>query len=464
MFCYRVPNGMIIDDNFIHFLLVVGTLSITGVFILLSKIKFRSLLNPVAIYCFIWGIALVFHITRGSKDFYPLSFSALTMFIVAMGMYAIGGLLAPKIRLSKVLNQMTDQIQLKSSTLWTFYLIVAWVCLIGSMYFLYTVINYFGLSTYLTQGYLVHNILFTEEKAASFPGGIWNYRFIQYVLQPIIYLSAAMAGMFIISERKRRKIFYLPLLSTLLFDLAFVGRFRVYTVGLIYFFAVLFRKKYNYRRYIQTHLKSRKGIFFLVIILIFLTLLSYTGITIIRTYYKDLNFDIYGLSIPEPIFYILTFQVGGLVYFSECYKDLSSFSYGYELFYPIFGKLLNFLNITDIQYEYILNQDYQIGPSLTHRATATYLFVAYKDFGWLGIFVYPFILGWVGGYIYSKHLKSPNILWKAMLLLYYALILVSSTVVWGLSDFGRAIAFIMMLAVTLLFGYKQTFVEIKNNS
>jgi oligosaccharide repeat unit polymerase len=432
---------------------LVVSFSVLG--ILLSKAKYHSLLSPPAIYCIIWGSALLLATTNafGEGYFHPLPDSVFIMFSTAMVMFVLGGLCVPHNTSLYFRRQRPPDACRSCRGLWFFALCLSVIGFVGSFVFLFSVVKSFGMESYLVYGSLVREALLKGEKAIDFPGGIWNYRFAYYFLQAAVFLSAALGAMFVMISKKQKLFFYIPIASAILFDLAILGRMRIYTVTVIYAFAFLFRTKAYVTPTVKEKKKIRRHAVLFILLLCFLGVLGCLSVSVFRNIDVDTHQRLYGFPVPGALLHPLRYQIGGLYLFSVAHSAYGSWTYGYEVYYHFFGKTMNLVGLSVPHFPFILGDNHYVGEDHTMRAFHTYLFAAYRDFGLLGPFVYPFILGWLGGFLYRKAFAHSNVLWKANLVLFYALILVPSTVIWGLGEFGRASAFFLMLGSTIVIDF-----------
>ncbi len=425
-----------------HLLLLNNFLLISfGAYV--AKTKYQTLLSPVFIYSILWGVALTLVITDFTSNLFRPDTFVLSLIELSMLFYILGNLLVPTHQNFKL--RYTAK---RFKSLLNIYKFIAPLTILLCGLFLASVIDKYGLDIYFGKGYEIHGDMLSEGREENYPFGMMGYRIVQFMVHPLVYLCAAMGGALIVNSNKLRLIYFLPIISAILYDLAVVGRFRTYITLITFVFAFLLKRKYS--RYSGQRLKKPAYNGKSVLLVFFLLgAVLYGGMAMVRTYYVGKIFNIWGYQVPSVVFQPILYQFGGIYAFSHSYESYEGVRYGMEILYPFIGKPLKYIGFEVLPFEYILEDLTQIGRDEYIVAFYTYLFVAYRDFGIIGLIVYPFFLGLISGKVFFKAWVYGDPLWSVNLLFMLAVVIFPSTIVWAFSDFGKVVGLFYIILLTI---------------
>ncbi|ANW94964.1 hypothetical protein AXE80_01055 [Wenyingzhuangia fucanilytica] len=200
-----------------------------------------------------------------------------------------------------------------------------------------------------------------------FNGDIKLFPSISYTLI-FLYLSAFLgSSVLYFREDVGRKIYYLPIISSIIFAVVYIGRNEFVKISLIYFIAILLKNKEIFL------FKSLKKIFAILLIVIGVSSILKKGSHIggeNLIHNTLLNIGSYG-SGSLLVFDIFTQRVN---------RDID-FGYGEYTFYPVFRRLASIgFYRADFKLSYM--DDFE-----SFINTFTYLRPFYSDFGWFGVYV-----------------------------------------------------------------------------
>ncbi len=141
--------------------------------------------------------------------------------------------------------------------------------------------------------------------------------------------------------------------------------------------------------------------FFLILFMYSISTLRVSELFMAYLYYTaKMKFSIDYAFLTEPYMYI----VMNLENYASAANNLQHFSYGYYTF----DFLLALSGLKHWIKEYVLLQDF---PNIITPDFNTYsmFFTYYRDFGLIGVFVFPFLFGGIVSSIYFKMRMNPNL-------------------------------------------------------
>lgn len=439
------------SNLFLNIIGCVLALALTAVTILFGRVVYRHYSNPATVYSVIWGVGLVLVTTRFSDAFFPIDNLSYLIFIMAFLAFSLGVIVAAPLHERYLPVNGAWGTKRGYLALVKIYHPVALFALLGSFGFLIMTLNFFGLEQWLYKGYVVHELLLTGDKSETFPGGVWVFRLVQYAIHPAIYIGACLSGMLILAGNRVKLQCFMPLLAAVLFDAAMVGRFRAYSVLLILMAAYVLRAEFvsGAYEYLKHGVKRLRHLSRPLLAIALLVVVLYFVLAEVRTYDKNI-YSIYGLNVPGLLFEPIKYQFGGLYLFSVAKEAYGELTGGWETFYPLF-RLLSYVGLSSGEHVNILSDPSAIGPESIMNGFHTYLFAPYRDYGFAGILVIPFMLGLLSGYIYQRVMIGKAYYWVPALLAIYGLVIMPSTVTWPFSDLSRSIAVLVPLIIGLFF-------------
>ncbi len=246
--------------------------------------------------------------------------------------------------------------------------------------------------TYMIRGFLP---IFTKmPEIARTKWGVFGYGVFVLSIPTIVYLS--LIYLFLTKQKKTKKLFILIItLFTAITYSTLLQRF--YLLMPIIISLILF--------YYITHKLRPKNVLIILIIFFFI----FYGISSIRLsryainilyYLSNMKYSIDYAIFTEPYMYISM----NLENFANGVDKLNVYAYGFFTF----DFLLFATRLKPLILEYIKIPDF---PHIITPAYNTYtmFFIYYRDFGLVGLFFLPFILGTVVSSFYYRMRRNPNI-------------------------------------------------------
>lgn len=245
---------------------------------------------------------------------------------------------------------------------------------------------------YLVKGYIP---FFTSDpNSTRTKWSLFGFGLIIHIAPTIIYLIVVFYLYIKINLAVKVFLFSLLFLTISSFFLL-LSRFDL-VISIILSIVLLFYGTYKFRA---------KYLFLLVTILVALMY----GVSTIRTsrffieylyYTAQMKYSLKYAFLTEPYMYV----VMNLENFANAVDKLTQFTFGYFSFDFLLALsgLKHWIagNVIIKDFPFILNNDYN---------TYTMFFIYYRDFGVFGLFVIPFLWGFIFSYLYYKVRRFPNI-------------------------------------------------------
>ncbi len=417
------------------FLVALTAVSVVGS----GKYIFQKWINPLTIYVVPWAIMLVLYDIKLLR-YYDLTSQTWFVICAALFSFICGIILLINVYKPSAVERGGGAVTLVKNPNLLKYVII----LFGSI----------GLFDAL-----VHwSVLFSMY--GSLPGilinanEIYRLRIEQKIPGLIPYLVAFgyagvfVAGVYSAYKGKITLISLLPLLSVVLKEIANVGRAGILIALMMYFLAYFFtRNVVKTDKKIQKEKVSRRGQVFGLIVVIAILIAGASVVRSIRGTYesfagatKALSGTRGGLIITPSIYLYFSAHVGVLNQFLKDENVNKGFGENTLLtVYSILSKVDLIERPSDYQ------EGYRI-PFWTN--TGTYLREIIEDFGYAGIFLFPFLLGMAATFFWFRLLNRKDML--SLVLLTYTGIIIGYSYVVMVSRLGLWTISLTILIITAL--------------
>lgn len=370
--------------------------------IILGKFIFGRWYNHVSIYSFIWGTTLSLFEIR-LINYYPLEietwiviFSGWLAFILGSftisAIYGLGGEKLHSNLDNHVVTFYFNGRQIK--VLRNIVLFFSLLALFEAVYYWLNLIKTFGS---ITNVLIFGNLVYSMRTAGVIQGGI-------PYLGALALAGTCFAGIYTALIRRFSLIAIFPILVIVISSVASMGRAAI-LIALILFLSGYFFTKYGSGDKLQKNKKFnlRQSLSFVVILVIVLI-----GMEIVRSHRgtfeslpgaTQLLNKLSGSSFITPSIYLyLTVDYGVLNQYLK--RDEEKVPLGTHTFAPIWRFLSKFGFDTYVP-EYQKSYFTPVGSN-----TATYLREVHADFGLLGIYLYPYILGLLTSFFWYRSRKG----------------------------------------------------------
>ncbi|MCK4306990.1 oligosaccharide repeat unit polymerase [candidate division WOR-3 bacterium] len=431
--------------------------------IAVGKIRFGSyIFNPPGLYSLIWGIGLIGLNFRISSEFYPLSPQANNIFFVAWFFFLLGvtsfGHLACTFQARK--NQLSESIeQIKK-----FYLVSLSTSILFLLVMLFHILSYVSIYQYIMLAPMYRLAYFYADLPGAEIYALFPYSgaFYNLIVYPLLLISAIYGACYANIVNPKWILSYLPIGGAMIWSMITLGRFPVFIVGSIYLFAWMFTE----RKKVWGGKTLRIGLLIGISIL-FVTFLENIRLGEMREITKSYAYSASGMKVPYLIMNPVYSQYGGLVLFSVCLPE-TRFRESY------YGGITfkEFLWIRGIVIRHILgDKDYRfnpdalvdlqegakyIGNNIKTNAFQTYLHAPWHDFRYLGIIMFPFIMGFLCCLPYRFFLRTGSFYMFGLYLYLIVVFILVSTIVWRLSDIFYSLPIFYLVAGYILWKWNRS--------
>lgn len=269
-------------------------------------------------------------------------------------------------------------------------------------------------------------------------------------LSTFSFVSVFIASLYSAIKNKISPIIILPFIAVILKDLAMVGRTGMLMMLMIYA-SVFILFKYGINQNTEDKRKSRKRLIIGFLILTTIVIASASAVKTYRAGFEKFQSStktlrqLEGNLILSPSIYLyLSSHIGVLNMY--LIKDVETAAFGENTFMPLYRILNKFQLIREPRF-------YQKGylvPIWTN--TGTYLREVHADFGYAGIFLFPFFLSLTLSYFWVKTYSSFNLLY--FLSLIYFLLIVFYSFLMNVTRLGNwLISYIILLIIFSFFNH-----------
>lgn len=369
-------------------------------FIVISRLFFEYRFNHLAIYTFVWG-GMIFLYELKFLKYTPLTDEAWFVIILTYLIFFIGAITPIFIRESK---KTTDSESGKNNSLVFFVddgralktaiYILGSISLLSAFHNWYILLNKYGnfLNIFLSA-----NEIYRMTVDDRIPGAI-------PYLGAISLSGIFLAGIYTAYKSKFTLPVFITILGAVLRDLSIFAR-----IGILVSIIIFFLSFFLYRNYIKRFIVIKKTKLiagFLIAIILIVSAAS--AVRIFRGSYesykiasKEISTLRTGLIITPSVYLYLSAHIG--VFSKYLDKDIENPKFGENTFKPFY----NFLEKFDLAERVGAHQKGYLIPMWTN--SSTYLRELHSDFGFLGVFTFPYLLAFLTTVFWRKFYSQGNI-------------------------------------------------------
>jgi oligosaccharide repeat unit polymerase len=406
--------------------------------IFLSKAMFGSCFAPMGFYGMLWGGNLILYHTN-IISYPPLSLKTLIAIGISYLSFSIGCVAIwsanNAVKRGRNLICRKEISYRNTKRIKAFLLWGSIISLVGASMYLYMMVHYFSLGDFISSAAINRN--FVSGRSAEV-GKNWV---LLYVPLGINYAVAALAGVYFTVVSSRRICVYLPLISIVIYSIAEFSRARIIDILFVFVVSYFFSNKFlKPKRISSNKTPSKKVIVSLVVLLI--AIMIFIGGLLGKN-----KGEVEMANIPLPgvivhLFYRLTSPLAVLDW--KIQNHSGAFLWG-DATFNVLKRILYAIGILDT---YNMVAFYERNPltGWTGYVTPSYLIWFYVDFGLIGTFVMPLLLGVVLSILYTWLRRKPSFYSIAMVSLSY-LIILTSFGTWRLWDTYYVIAILSLIVI-----------------
>lgn len=411
-----------------------------------SKVLFGSYFAPLGVYGSVWlGALLLFHL----PVFNYRTLSSLTVGVIwlSFGTFTCGaltiGLAARLGRRQCKVNVVRKPAAVVNRKLLEYAIVILSILgVVGAMGLLVRVASVYGLAG------LFHEASRIRAEVAVFGENIKVGKGTIYALG-LIYVAGSLSGFYLGYFRRRFLFAYLPVVSIIVFEIAFLGRAEVLIFSLLfsicYIAGMRVVRLHGSRAKVRPVMTAREIIALavaVVIVFVAVNALLHKGVSerqFARVHLPASLLNIYA--------YIATPIAALDVALS---RPMDHYLLGQATFYPAARALYRIGLIRNIaNTSYVLDTVRTPVPSNTF----TYLRPLYEDFGLIGIAFLPWLIGVLSSYLFMLYKRRPNLI-KIVTMAYIYVFLVFSiqgNQFWSITfTFAFVVASLIAAAVSYL--------------
>jgi len=238
------------------------------------------------------------------------------------------------------------------------------------------------------------------------------------------YVSVFLSGIYAAYTNKLKIVMLIAFISVVMKDVAGFGREGILLALLVFIFSFLFTTKSLTGRKIFKFKENKKNVLIILLILI----LAITGANIVRgtrgvyERFKGTSNILTKSTIADfvtpSLYFYFSSHIGVFSKYLE--NPTQNNVFGAQTFLPIHSILAKFELLPKPSF-------YQKGYFIPQWSnTGTYLREIYEDFGILGVFIVPYLLGLFITYLWYRYHKNPNLVNLVWLVYFY----IVSTMTW----------------------------------
>lgn len=403
----------------------------TLVSIALGKGLYRSWISPLSIYGAVWGIASMLY-ASSPLPWPPIQDRTvwailLTWMAFALGCITIG--IVPK-RRSLAREFKSSEPLLKKA-------IIAFsiLGLMGSVSALTRVVIHFGLERIIASPWLIRHEL-------TLSGGQLSFVIETQVLFAFTVAACALGGLYM-ALYEYRWFVALPLLAGAIYEMSRLGRWELLLLLLLYFFGfVIGRQSKDNPIRIPAGVLSTfgMGIVFIVLMSFFVAKSGEYLVPMAK------------IPLPPPILAVINRLNVPLHGLDWVLNHESPTELGRNLFYPFAKTFYLFAGLNLPSHTEFSLRVNPLFPQWGERFQGTsYLGFVYWDFGWIGIMVFPWVLGVVSSVLFFRR----SLVSRIALVFIYVMLVQSYAVWYAFYPFFVA-AFFLALGIGILASRSET--------
>lgn len=362
-------------------ILMIVTVLGYGLFgILLSKLLYRSWIAPLGIYSFIWSVIPVLYILSVLPwpDLTTEAFVAILLSWIAFATGCVTVSVGPKARPG------TRPVVVKEALLRKAIILFGFLGMIGSVFALFKMIRHFGLQAMLQSPAVVQKVFFFSGEN---PG-----LFVETVILHAFTMSAGALGGVYWGYFRFRGFLLIPLVAVTIYSFAMIARLHLLIIILLYLSGYLGGLRLAGK---PLRVKARHIFFILggfALIIVFTVFVGKTGLYFLK----------YDVPIPllmAEIIHRLNSPIEGL---NWTLSQESPIAMGRNLLYPV-AEVIYRLSGLNLPSEPFFVRTNPLFPEWGESfRSVSYLGIAYRDFGWLGVLIIPYVLGVIGSLTFRK--------------------------------------------------------------
>lgn len=356
---------------------------ISGLF--LTKKLFNTLRSPVGLFTIVWmGLFTLSNLKL--VNYYDVSTSAGILIISVYYLFFFGALVASKVKVGTNKNidsPIKYEFRRKNLLVGLFFsIILSNTALVLWLIFLAREI---GIGALLSSNMYLNRIVMSDIST------IFSY------LMYIPSISGSLLAGILIAKGEKFKLIYLTTFLPTIANAIFTGQRNLTIISILLFMMPLFLIKVRVKKKYLSKQQNMMILFLIVSLVVFFVVIggkrgSYTDITIESKF-------------SNPIF-IKTYMylTGSFVAFSEQLKMWNQeLMYGVNSFLPVF-KILNALGVTSYDGDTfsLIESGREFIPIPMSFNVYTFLWDVISDWGYLAIFIYPTILGFLSNLFWKK--------------------------------------------------------------
>lgn len=417
----------------------------------LGKYIFRKWFNPLTLYAAIWtGMTFLYELKLLNFDqlatqTYLIILAGFTFFLLGiLTIYTARYASGKSNNVFEFDNVFIPLFQDDGKLVKLIILITSVIGFFSAIQHWYVLINEYGsiISAILQAGKIYRQSIEGETK------GVIPYIFI------FSYVGVFFSGLYTAFKNKITLIALLPLLAVILKQIAFVSRagmlfgFWEFTIS-FFLFRHLLNKDKKYQRQI-----NKTKIVFSVLLVFVLVYGSASLVKVLRNPVEDFKAASRTISkfeggafISPSIYLYVCSHIGVLNQY--LINDDEKSSFGRNTFLPIYNLLAKF-DIVENQGNY--QQGYFI-PMWSN--TGTYLREIHSDFGYLGLFIVPFILGLISTWLWYKMYETQELIYLLLATFIYLIIAFSFLVMITRVSFWLLSFLLLLIILPLIEKYQK---------
>ncbi|MEW6196970.1 MAG: O-antigen polymerase [Bacteroidota bacterium] len=348
--------------------------------------KGTDIFSPARLFIFVWSLAIGLADLKLSRFQLSWSLFSWIMILIAIAAMLTGMFIVYVINSDKEIPSLAvireNHVAKELNNKLLFYIII----------FLFSSYIISFIVTSIVEGYIPF-FTFAPDATRS-KWGIFGFGLFIQIVPSILYF---MILYFIITQRQKNRKLFIGLLFLLTISTYFLILQRFYIVYCILLTVV-------FLFYSSNKISTRN-----IIIIVTIVLLVIYGISAVRTsrylinivhYISLMKYSAKYAYFTEPYMYI----VMNLENFAHAVDKLNVFDYGYNTF----DFILAMTGIKHMIFDYTHIKEFPFIVTVSYN-TYTMFFAYYKDFGILGLFFIPFLLGMVISKFYYKMRMNPSL-------------------------------------------------------
>lgn len=381
----------------------------------LSKRIYGYYFTPLGVYGIVWGLALTGYYMN-PFGYYPPSQGVNIILCISYFCFIIGCLTTRIVRESvrnnkKRLTYYKKTYFVKRRNRIIMVIAVTSIVaslLTGSIYLIFTIKQY-GLKALFTIGTVIRSD-YLYGYSTGLPRILSGL--LRFLGETSLFLSTIMFSAIYVKRIAKSYLFYLPMVSAILWDFSTMSRSRTLGVMLIYIAGYFLKKQVKERPFEVKKREYKKYIAVVLLACIAVLSISYSRwtsgvLSYGRSSNKFIAFNKY--EVPFSVGHFYSYFTGAIAAFNTVYSmdadhklwlGRNSF---YALEFPL--KLMNMSPfnsdpVTITEYENFVLTGVE-GGIIGRQNTYTYLRYAWDDFGMIGLFIIPFFLGYIATWHYQ---------------------------------------------------------------